>query len=123
MGIYNKAFSLFNKSVGAAQGFALNHVFPVMKTDYMALKAGYTGMSRAFAGGMPTGFANRARFMGGAFARGGSAVMGAYRGMGISPGMAGLRLGGYAAGGGIGMWGISRVGRKEENTRPPYGIY
>lgn len=127
MGIYNKAFSFFNKGVGVASGFAKNHMFPAMKTDYMAAKAGFVGARRAFTGGGSTisrSFADQG-FIGavgttagltmGAGRRSYQAMMGSYRGAGVSPLQGGLRMGGYGA---AGMWGLS-----SGPETPPRNLY
>ena len=120
MGIVNKSFSLFNKGIGAATGFARNHMFPAMKTDYMAIKAGgkainqYADLVKDL--GWKRGISNLSL----GFQHTRQSISSIYQQSNRSALMGGLRLGGYTAGiGGLGMWGLNRVTR----GRTPEDIY
>ena len=119
MGIQSKAFAFFTKGIGVASGFAKNHMFPAMATDYKAIRTGLTagfrdfragrtmmGMRPSFARGMRTGL---------------EATQGVYRRYGMSPTLGMYRLGAYGAGGaGVGMWGLNQIGNvMPGNTTTP----
>lgn len=109
MGVINKAFGFFQKGIGTATGFARNHMFPAMATDYRALKTGMTAGFRDFSAGrsMMGIRPSLARGM----RTGLGATTGVYRRYGMSPTLGAGRLGAYGVGGaGIGMWGLGQIG-------------
>jgi hypothetical protein len=119
MGIYNKAFSFFNKTIGEASGFAKNHMFPAMKMDYMALKAGSLSMNRHFANLGALGGTMDIRT---GLSRGFNAMIGSYRGAGGDPIWGLGRMTGIGVGAGMGMWGLKRTLSRNpnQNNNQPY---
>jgi hypothetical protein len=135
MGIQNKAFAFFTKGIGAATGFAKNHMFPAMATDYKAIRTGLTAGFRDFRAGRS--MMNIRPSLGRGMRTGMEAAQGVYRRYGMNSNLGMYRLGAYGvSGAGVGMWGLNQIGGNTTpsamnmgsgfvgtNPRRPYGAF